>query len=62
MIRNEKNFQAMLGTISGFSVGATVAFLALFHVYLLATNKSTLEMHSSMEFNVFAMSSSSDNF
>ena len=53
----------MIGTIAGFSVGVTVSFLAGFHIWLLATNRTTLEMHGFSEgFNAFGGENVKENF
>ena len=56
-------FYPMIGMISGFSVGITLSLLAGFHIWLLATNRTTLEMHGfSDNFNAFGGDNIKENF
>jgi hypothetical protein len=55
------HFFAMVGMISGFSVGGVIGILGAFHFGLLYTNKSTIEMTHAGAFNVFALPTWKDN-
>ena len=52
-IQLDNELEGTIGTFAGISLSFTVLSLCAFHLYLIITNKSTLELRRHEKFNVF---------
>lgn len=57
----EKNVTAFICCIIGFSFGLSTSSLAMFHIYLAASNKTTLEINFDKKYNIFDTQSIKSN-